>query len=417
MKNQINQSAIEWKEVQLKDLIGCIESGMRPKGGVSGINEGIPSIGGEHINKFGGFNFVNLRFVSKDFYDKQKRGHIKIGDVLVVKDGATTGRVTWASAKSFPYEKSSVNEHVFILRPIKSVMPEVLFYYLYSPNGQKQILDNFHGSAQGGINTQFVKNVKIPIPFRNGQPDLETQKAIVSILEKAEQLKDKRKQSIKLLDEYVKSVFNEMFGDSVNNEKGWSKYKLGDVCEDFQNGIGKNIENYGRGQKVANIGGLYAWHKFSPTKNSLLDVTDEEIKRYKLKLGDILFVRSSLKPEGVAYCSMYNSEELCLFSSFMIRIRSIKSKLIPDFLSFLLRTPNMRKNLIKAANTVTISNISQPNLKKIVVICPPLPLQQKFASIVEHVEQLKEKQNQSLKEIEQLFNALMQKAFNGELVK
>jgi len=284
------------------------------------------------------------------------------------------------------------------------------YVYYFLKDNQNKIYKLQKGIAQPHVYSKDLMALKIPLP------PLSTQKRIVSILEQAEKLKQNRDHADKLTKEYLQSVFYEMFGDPLKNENGWAKYSLGEICESFQNGIGKNIEYYGKGHKVANIGDLYDWHKFSPIKYSFLEVTDKEIDLYKLERGDILFVRSSLKPEGVAYCSMYDSNELCLFSSFMIRIKPIKNKISSEFLAFLLRTPYMRKELIKASNTVTITNISQPNLKKVEVICPPLPLQQKFASIVEHVEKLKEKQKQSKEEIDNLFSSLMSKSFKGGLI-
>ena len=145
------------------EVLEVIESGSRPKGGVLKITEGIPSIGAEHLNSFGGFNFSNIRFIPEDFYQEMKRGKIKKNDVLVVKDGATTGKVSFVR-DNFPYNHSSINEHVFILRGKVFLVQEFLFWFLYSTLGQRQIMQEFHGAAQGGINQQFVNGVYLSIP-------------------------------------------------------------------------------------------------------------------------------------------------------------------------------------------------------------------------------------------------------------
>ena len=139
-----------------------MESGSRPRGGVRGITEGTPSIGGEHLNEEGGFRFDNIRYVPDDFYGRMLRGRIRAGDVLVVKDGATTGKVSLVRA-DFPYPEAVVNEHVFVCRPAEGVLPAFLFWYLFSKNGQNRILDNFQGSAQGGINRRFALGTAVPL--------------------------------------------------------------------------------------------------------------------------------------------------------------------------------------------------------------------------------------------------------------
>ncbi len=205
------------------------------------------------------------------------------------------------------------------------------------------------------------------------------------------------------------------FGDPVTNPKGWEVKRLGEICTNFQNGIGKNSEHYGHGSKVANISDLYEWHRFIPEKYSLLDVTPKEIEKYSLMRGDMLFVRSSVKREGVAVCSVYDSDEICLFSSFMIRVRPRTDLINPEFLSLMLRTPPMRNRLILGSNTSTITNISQPGLSKIEVVVPPIKTQNLITKVTKNIEESVRCHLQALEQSENLFNSLLQRAFRGEL--
>lgn len=158
-----------WIEVPLEEILYSLESGNRPKGGVKGILKGIPSIGGEHLNDTGGFNFTNTRFVPEDYYKKKiLKGHITEKDILIVKDGATTGKVSFVDI-SFPFEKAVVNEHVFVLKTFGGLISKFFFYYLWSQEGNRRILENFQGSAQGGINRQFISNTLVPLPPFNEQ--------------------------------------------------------------------------------------------------------------------------------------------------------------------------------------------------------------------------------------------------------
>ena len=165
-----------WQWVKLCDLLNALETGSRPKGGATGIFEGIPSISAEHMTSYGAFNFSNLRFVPEDFHKEMVRGHINKDDILVVKDGATTGKVCFIT-DDFPFEKAVVNEHVFLCRSNTSVVvPYYLFLWLWSLDGQTAIRVNFQGAAIGGINQKFVNTVLVPLP------PLPEQKRIAGIL-------------------------------------------------------------------------------------------------------------------------------------------------------------------------------------------------------------------------------------------
>lgn len=218
-----------WRWVKLRDVLAAVETGLRPKGGVGRLQSGIPSIGGEHLTDNGGFHLSKLRYIPEDFYAKMRRGRIQIGDILVVKDGATTGKVSIVPT-DWPFDNSAVNEHIFILRPNKDIIREYLFFYLYSPIGQQEIKKNFQGSAQGGINRSFAEHVNIPLPL------LPEQRRIVARIEElmgrvreARRLRAEARQDAERL---WQSVLAETFprpGSALPT--GWRWVKLGDVCE------------------------------------------------------------------------------------------------------------------------------------------------------------------------------------------
>ncbi len=184
------------------------------------------------------------------------------------------------------------------------------------------------------------------------------------------------------------------------------EWKLSEICHSFQNGIGKGKSFYGSGTKVANIGDLYKSPVFKPRKYSLLEVSNNEIEKYKLEKGDLLFVRSSLKKEGVAYCSTFDSDEICLFSSFMIRARPNDEICDSKYLSYILRSPFGRIRLINASNTATITNISQSGLAAVEIPLPPLPEQQKIAAILDAADGYRQKTKQLIEQYDKLAQSL-----------
>ena len=166
-----------WKSMKLSEFI-MLESGSRPRGGVRGIREGIPSLGGEHLNDEGSFNFKKIKYVPEEYFESLNKGQINPNDIIVVKDGATTGKTSFVDS-DFPHKHAAVNEHLFIVRVDPEVaFPKFVFYYLFSSKGQKQILSDFRGATVGGISRNFPLKVDIPLP------PLTEQEQIVSELER-----------------------------------------------------------------------------------------------------------------------------------------------------------------------------------------------------------------------------------------
>ena len=162
-----------WYLSTLGDLVN-LETGKRAKGGA--LKEGtVASIGGEHISNSGRILWRTIKFIPEEIYENLIQGKIKLNDILMVKDGATTGKV--GMVRKLPFEKAAVNEHVFIVRSKDEnrLDNRFLFYFLLSSHCQRQIRRRFHGIV-GGINRADFKTIQIPLP------PLNEQKSIVKIL-------------------------------------------------------------------------------------------------------------------------------------------------------------------------------------------------------------------------------------------
>ena len=340
---------------------------------------------------------------------------LEYGDISSTKFRFTQAHVLYGKLRPYlakialPDFEGICSTDILPIAPGPNLDRKYLAYYLRQPSMVDLANSRSTGANLPRLSPKVLETFKIPLP------PLEEQRRIAAILDKADGVRRKRKEAIRLTEELLRSTFLEMFGDSVTNPKGWEVKRLGEICTNFQNGIGKNSEHYGHGSKVANISDLYEWHRFIPEKYSLLDVTPKEIEKYSLMRGDLLFVRSSVKREGVAVCSVYDSDEICLFSSFMIRVRPRTDLINPEFLSLMLRTPPMRNRLILGSNTSTITNISQPGLSKIEVVVPPIKTQNLITKVTKNIEESVRCHLQALEQSENLFNSLLQRAFRGEL--
>jgi type I restriction enzyme S subunit len=249
-------------------------------------------------------------------------------------------------------------------------------------------------------------------------PPLETQHEIVSLLEKAEETKRLRAQADELTQKLIQSVFLEMFGDPLNNSKGWKETDLEYVlAESPQNGLYKPSSDYGSGTPILRIDSFYDGSIADTTYLKRLRCKPAEVKKYQLNIGEILINRvNSL--EYLGKCGLVETlYEDTVFESNMMRLKLNHSIINPKYLVYLLCTKYIKNQLNqKAKKAVNQASINQKDVKSLKIKTPPIELQNQFAKLVNQIEKTKQLQQQSSNEMDTLFDSLMQKVFIGELV-
>lgn len=406
-----------WVEVQFAILLESLETGSRPKGGVQNIMEGIPSIGGEHLNSHGGFNFDKIKFIPKDYAVKIKRGLIKNNDILIVKDGATTGKTSFVD-DTFPYEISFVNEHVFLCRVKEIICPKCIYYFLRSSIGQQRLLDNFAGAAQGGINMKFSTNTLIPLP-----PLAEQSRITVKLDILFGQLESIRKitDSIPLLlKDYRRQILNNAIsGKLINGES--EKKSLGEFLSDVKYGTSKKADYNNGGIPIFRIPNIVNG-EIDDRDIKFTVLSEKEYEQLKLKEGDILIIRSNGSVSLVGQSAIVRKEfEKYAYAGYLIRLRC-KEQLDPEFLNYSLKSDFCRNQVIEFAHSMNgINNINAEQIRTLKVLIYPLEIQKKIVKKVKClfakttiIEQLYIKLKQK---IDVLPQAILHKAFKGELVE
>ncbi len=239
-EREIGEIPRYWEVEKLDYAVKDLESGNRPKGGsLKHDPDGILSIGGENITWEGDLVLDNCLRFSESFYNSLERGKIKEKDILLVKDGATIGKL--AFIKNVPEGKAMVNEHVFLIRPDEAKYnSRFLFYFLSSEAGQRQIESSIGGSAQGGLNKSILTTVKIP------KLNLSEQSRIATVLSWFDDFIENKKRQNEILEKTAIAIFKSWFVDFepfkneefVYNEelgkeipKGWEVGKLSNICE------------------------------------------------------------------------------------------------------------------------------------------------------------------------------------------
>jgi type I restriction enzyme, S subunit len=259
---------------------------------------------------------------------------------------------------------------------------------------------------------KFLKEIEIPIPFKDGAPDFDDQIRIAHLLGKVEGLIAQRKQHLQQLDDLLKSVFLEMFGDPVRNEQGWDTPQLkafGKISTGNtppRNDPANYDVDFIEWIKTDNITGDAVF--VTPSTEHLSEIGAKKART--VTSGALLVAciagslesigRSALTDRTVSFNQQINAIQpgkdvnpLYLYGLFKLCRAYVQSH----------ATKGMKKILTKG------------DFEQITMIKPPVEIQNRFAVLVEKVEGIKSRYQQSLTDLESLYGALSQQAFKGEL--
>ena len=154
------------KAIALGELLEALESGSRPKGGVGGIQSGIPSVGAESIERAGYFDYGKTRYVSQEFFGQMRRGHVQDFDVLVYKDGGRPGEFiphVSLAGSGHPFGEFAINDHVYRVRVRHPYSQSVLYFWLRTPQSTEEMAMRGTGAAQPGLNQANFRDVPLPL--------------------------------------------------------------------------------------------------------------------------------------------------------------------------------------------------------------------------------------------------------------
>jgi type I restriction enzyme S subunit len=304
-------------------------------------------------------------------------GHVRNEDILVVKDGATTGKVALVDSDSGLTE-AAVNEHVFRLEIDEAAaVPKYVFRFLQSPSGRSQILSDFRGATVGGISRGFVERVRLPLP------PLVEQRRVAAILDKADAIRRRRRDGLPLLDEFLRSAFLEMFGDPVRNERAWEILRLDDLAE-IMSGVTM-------GRKLpASQARQVPYLRVANVQDGRVDVADlkttpatpEEIHKCRLRTGDIVLTEGGDRDKLGRGAVWHGEIPECIHQNHIFRVR-VDGRFSPEYVSALLGSAYGKRYFLKAAKQTTgIASINRTQLGRFPVPAAPLALQRRYEAAV-----------------------------------
>jgi type I restriction enzyme S subunit len=284
--------------------------------------------------------------------------------------------------------------------------------YLYFTLKKRGLHDAISGTAQPQITRQNLEKILIPLP------PFPVQKQIAAILEKADAAMEKRRLVNQLTEQFLQSTFLEMFGDPVTNPKGWKVISFPEIIEyGPQNGLYRPSKDYGEGIPILRIDSFHYGEVHDITDLKRVRIDKNTMNLYLLKESDIVINRvNSTKFLGKS-AIIPMLPEPTVFESNMMRITLNQRLAHPKFIVEMLQKNVVRNQILHSAkDAVNQSSINQEDVKSFKFPLPPIGEQKKYAALVEKVESLRSKQKELEKELENLFQSLMQRAFKGELV-
>jgi type I restriction enzyme S subunit len=262
-------------------------------------------------------------------------------------------------------------------------------------------------------NFPIDKLKKLPVPL----PPLAEQRRIAEVLDKAEALRAKRRAALAQLDSLTQSLFLDLFGDPIPNERDWPVSPIGEL--DIQIADGNYSSKYPTSSEFVESGVPFI------RANNLRDMTvvaddmrfispakHHELQKGHLAEGDVLITtRGDIGNIAVVPRTFHDAN----INAQIVLLRPNPTHLDSRYLAYLLDLPQMKIRIQSFQNGVALKQLPIRQLVRISVPVPPIPLQREFARRVTAVEALKTAQRASLAELDALFATLQHRAFKGEL--
>lgn len=400
----------EMATVQLKDVCK-FENGDRGKnypGRKALVESGVPFINAGHLTD-GKVETDNMDFIPRERFNLLRSGKVRKGDILFCLRGSL-GKFGVVE----DWEEGAIASSLVIVRPKKNIDQRYLAAYFGSDLCQFMIQQFKNGLAQPNLSVKSLKQFEIPLP------ELGEQRRIAAVLDKADALRQKRRAALAKLDTLLQATFLHMFGDPVTNPMGWEVVELGHL------GDGKAGIVDGPFGSAINVKKDYVDYGEIPvirTKNvsDFQFVTDdlkfitrekfETVKRSEVLPGDVILTKVGTIGNLCIFPESFERAILSTTGSCRIRVNS--QKISNSYLLHYLH--NYKPEMMRIASTGVQAFLNMKHIKSFKVPLPGLKLQRIFEEKEKEISKHLQIHRNSLIRLDNLFHALQQRAFNGQL--
>ena len=327
----------------------------------------------------------------------------KTGDIVLARMKATN-KVLLVNNHESSYIYST---GFLILRPTNGIDKKFLFHYLQSSNFQDNKDKFCTGATQKSINNQNFAKLKIPLP------PLHIQKRISHILDIVDLLKRKDQQLLEKYSDLTQSIFIDLFGNPVNNEKKWELIPYSDL---FHTRLGKmlDVKKQIGNKKYKYLGNSNVqWFRFKLDNLAEMEFNEKDIKTFNLKKKDILICEGG----EVGRAAIWNEDiNNVFFQKAIHRARIKTNNITPEYMVMVLWFYSKFGGFKNFVSTSTISHLTGEKLKTLLIPLPPYSKQVQYSQRIQSLNEQGKILEISLNHSINLFNTIFQKAFTGELV-
>ena len=320
---------------------------------------------------------------------------IKDGD-LVMADASEDyeGIGKSVEVKNLGNKQAISGLHTFLLRDKKGVFASFFKGYIHSnPIVKKQFDRLATGLKVFGVSRGNLKVIEIPLPTKAEQ------EAIAGALSDADELIASLEQLIEKKRMIKQGAIQELLTGKkrlpgFQQKPGYKQTEVGKIPEDwevnslddlgdFKNGLNKDKDSFGHGSPFVNLMDVFGVSSINSSEQlGLVDSSSYEQSVYSLKKGDVLFIRSSVKPSGVGLTALIKKDlPYTVYSGFLIRFRSTAFK-ADKFKEHCFYEKNFRQRLINSSSVSANTNINQENLGKLCMALPPTEEEQEAIATV-----------------------------------
>lgn len=338
--------------------------------------------------------------------------NVEPGDLLLSKIVPHIRRA-WVVTPRKGYRQIASGE--WMIFKYSDAFPDYLRHLLTSDWFHPKLMNTVAGVGGSLVRARPSEIARIEVPL----PPLAEQKRIAAILDKADAIRRKLQQSLRLSDDFLRSVFLDMFGDPVTNPKEWPVEPLSEGVESFEGGRNVNpcdIERHD-GVRVLKVSAVTSGEYLEAESKSF---GEDFIVPYKyvVKKGDLLISRANTSELVGAVAYVWDTNGRAMLPDKLWRfVWSKPAKIHPMFMLHMARSEHFRKQLILRAtgSSGSMKNIGKVKMLEIPIPLPPIALQNQFAAVVIKTQAKIQKSTALLQEAETLFSTLQQRAFRGEL--
>ncbi|WP_404308238.1 restriction endonuclease subunit S [Neorhodopirellula lusitana] len=424
----------DWPIVTLNDLKssdkhafvgGPFGSNLTSKDYVS--KPGVPVIRGTNLGgKASRFIDRDFAYVSEMKADSLSQNTAHPGDVVFTQRG-TLGQVALIPENPNHSRYVISQSQMKLTVDRKKACPRFIYHYYRTPLAIEVLKSRTQATGVPHINLGILKEFPIPLP------PLPEQRRIAGILDAADTIRRKRQQAIALTEQFLRSTFLDMFGqtiasvDLIGCPEGWSDETIEGIKSDkprsciggpFGSDLGRSDYVEEPGVPVIRGGNLSTDSAYM-SEVDFVYVSEEKGKQLEKNAaypGDILVSQRGAKLAGqVAMIASDSKFKTYIVSQSQMKVTVDETRLDPIYLVYFMRSSHAVRLMERRTISTGVPHINLGILKSFPVVVPPLKLQQKFSSIRKSQDKMLKRLTKAFDSSDNLFNSLVQRAFRGEL--